>query len=199
MISQLKGTLIEKTPTEIVVDCGGVGYSALVSVRTSDELPKIGENVTIKTLLIPRDDALNLFGFLTEMERNTFKLLISISGIGPKMAIGILSSVAITDFQEYIASGNANAITKLPGIGKKTAQRLILELKDKINLLGGGSASVFAKEQNLIKQEALSALITLGYSRAVAEKSIKRAIDELGSSEITAEILIRNSLKFALK
>ncbi len=198
MISQLNGTLIEKTPTEIVVDCGGVGYSALVSVKTSDELPKIGEKVIIKTLLIPRDDALVLFGFLTETERNTFKLLISISGIGPKMAIGILSSIAIADFQEYIASGNANAITKLPGIGKKTAQRLILELKDKISLIGG-SSSIFAKEQNLVKQEALSALITLGYSRALAEKSIKRAIDEMGSSEFTAEILIRNSLKFALK
>ena len=199
MISQLHGILIEKTPTEIVVDCGGVGYSAIVSVRTSDELPKTGENVTIKTLLIPRDDALILYGFLTEMERNTFKLLISISGIGPKMAIGILSSVTIADFQEYIASGNANAIIKLPGIGKKTAQRLILELKDKIGLLGSASASVYAKEQNLVKQEALSALITLGYSRAVAEKSINRALDELTASEFTAEELIRNALKFALK
>ena len=199
MISQLNGTLIEKASTEIVIDCGGVGYSAIVSVTTSDELPNIGEKVTIKTLLIPRDDALNLFGFLTETERNTFKLLISISGIGPKMAIGILSSIAIADFQEYIVSGNANAITKLPGIGKKTAQRLILELKDKISLLGGGSATVFAKKQNLVKQEALSALATLGYSRALAEKSIKRAMDELGNSDFTAEILIRNSLKFALK
>ncbi len=199
MISQLDGILIEKTPTEIVVDCGGVGYSALVSVRTSDSLPQTGNKVIIKTLLIPREDSLTLFGFLTEMERNTFKLLISISGIGPKMAIGILSSVTIADFQEYIISGNANAITKFPGIGKKTAQRLILELKDKISLLGGGAASAFAKEQNLVKQEALSALITLGYSRAVAEKSITRALGELAAGEFTAEVLIRNSLKFALK
>jgi len=133
MISRLRGILVEKTATEAVVDCNGVGYSAFISLATYDRLPATGEEVELKTLLIPRDDALILYGFHNDIERDAFKMLISISGVGAKTAIAVLSSLSVEELQGYIVSGNSIALQKLQGIGKKTAERIILELKDKIS------------------------------------------------------------------
>jgi holliday junction DNA helicase RuvA len=198
MIAQLKGILIFKSSTEAVIDCGGVGYLANISVNTSQELPEINQEVLIYTLLLPREDAINLYGFWTKSEREAFKILTSISGIGPKSALGILSSLTVEELQGYIIQGNINALQKLPGIGKKTAERLILELKDKITKLGDFEVSSIGYEQNLIKQEALSALVILGYSRIIAEKAVKKALDESVTKDITAERLIKVALKYAI-
>ncbi len=198
MIAQLKGKLVFKSSTQTIIDCGGVGYLAFISVNTSEQLPDINNDVLLHTLLIPREDSLNLYGFIDKIEREAFKILISISGVGPKIALGILSSVSVADFQQYILQGNLNALTKLPGIGKKTAERLLLELKDKITRLGEFDTSSIGIEHNLLKQEALSALTTLGYSRAIADKSIRKAYDEIKSDSLTAEMLIKVSLKYAM-
>jgi holliday junction DNA helicase RuvA len=198
MIAQLNGTIISKTSTEVVVDCGGVGYLVFISVITSEHLPEISEKARIFTLLIPREDALQLFGFWSESEREAFKLLTSISGIGPKIALGILSSVSIKELQEYIFTGNIIALTKLPGIGKKTAERIILELRDRISKLGEIVEIGETGSQNLIKQEAMSALITLGYNRLIAEKSVRRVIEENSGRVISAEEIIRKALKYAM-
>lgn len=198
MIAQLNGKLIFKSSTQAVIDCGGVGYLTLISINTSEQLPEVNNDVMLNTLLIPREDSLTLYGFIDKVEREAFKILISISGVGPKIALGILSSVSVGDFQQYILQGNLHALTKLPGIGKKTAERLLLELKDKITRLGEFDTSSQGIEHNLLKQEALSALLTLGYSRAIADKSIRKAYDEIKSDNMTAEILIKVSLKYAM-
>lgn len=198
MIAQLKGMLVNKASTEAIIDCNGVGYSFFASLNTTEKLPEIGKEVNIYTLLIPREDSLNLYGFWTKGEREAFKILISISGIGPKVALGVLSSLTVEELQRYILQGNLPALQKLPGVGKKTAERLHLELKDKITKLGDVDTSSAGFEQNLIKQEAMSALVTLGYSRLIAEKAIRRAIDDTANKDISAEQLIKLSLKYAL-
>ncbi|MGA2296183.1 MAG: Holliday junction branch migration protein RuvA [FCB group bacterium] len=197
MIAQLNGKLLSKNSTEVVIDCGGVGYIANVSVNTSERLPEIGENVKIFTLLIPREDAMQLFGFWNEAEREAFKILISVSGVGPKIALGILSSVTVEDLQKYILSNNLNALQKLPGIGKKTAERLALELRDKVIKLGVYDTSGLEGVPNRIAQEALSALLTLGYSRLIADKAIRLALSEK-DGDLNAELLIKKSLKYAM-
>ena len=199
MIAQLKGTLLSKYATEAVIDCNGVGYSVLISLNTSQHLPEEGQDVLIFTLLIPREDALTLYGFWSQAEREAFKVLISISGIGPKSALGILSSLSVDELQLIIAQGNLIALQKLPGVGRKTAERLMLELKDKIGKLGEYDTSAIGYGKNMIKQEALSALLTLGYSRITAEKSIRKVLDEAGTNDISAEQLIKLSLKYAIQ
>lgn len=198
MIAQLRGILLLKSSTEIVVDCNGVGYSAFVSINTSDNLPGQGEEVQIYTLLIPKEDALQLYAFSTIAEREAFKQLISISGIGPKTSLGILSSVSVESLQEYILSGNLVALAKLPGIGKKTAERIVLELRDKILKLGEFVPQTTDTKQRLIKQEAVSALITLGYSQSIAEKAVRKVLSEDETKDISAEKLIKKALRYTI-
>ena len=198
MIALIKGKLVQKSSTEIIVDCSGVGYQINVSLNTSAKLPEIDETVKLFTILIPREDSLNLYGFYDINEKDAFKILISISGVGPKVALGILSSVSVDELQHYIILGNTNALQKLPGMGKKTAERLMLELKDKINKISVESTGNFSIEQSTLKQEVLSALLTLGYSRPVAEKAINSALSEQGQVKLTSEQLIKLSLKYAL-
>jgi len=198
MIGQLNGILLQKTSTEILIDCGGVGYLAFVSVNTSESLPAIGDNVKVITLLIPKEDSLNLYAFASEAERETFKLLISISGIGPKIALGILSSITVDDLQSIVISGNLHSLQKLPGVGKKTAERLLLELRDKITKIIPANVSDVQLKYSLIVQEALSALVTLGYSRLIADKAIKSALNDLSTDKLTAEQLIKSALKHAM-
>ncbi len=198
MIARLKGKLAQKGSTEVIIDCGGVGYLVFVSVNTSSQLPAEGEDVVLLTLLIPREDALQLFGFINDEEREAFKLLISISGIGPKIAMGVLSSLTVSDLQQYILSGNIVSLQKMPGIGKKTAERIHLELKDKISKLGISDKSMPGGITNLIRSEAVSALIALGYSSAIAEKAVRKVYEGENSEGLTAENLIRKSLKIAV-
>ena len=194
MIASLNGKIIRKSSTEIVIECGGVGYSAMISLNSSSNLPDVGSNGFIYTILIPREDSLQLFGFSDEQEREAFKMLITIAGIGPKTALGILSSVTPENLADYIMVNNISALKKLPGIGIKTAERISLELKDKIfNLLGTGKPG--EKLDNLIIKEALSALVTLGYNRLTAEKAIKKALSDFPEAAHSAELLIRKALQ----
>ncbi len=198
MIAHLNGKLISKSSTEAIIECGGVGYGVFISVNTSMALPEVGENAKIYTFLITKDESTNLFGFATESEREAFKLLISISGIGPKTAIAILSSLTVEDLQSFIITGNIIQLSKLPNIGKKTAERLVLELKDKIDKL------LISKERvdsslNLIKLEAVSALLTLGFNKSIAENAVNMALKDLKEDKFTAEDLIKISLKFVMR
>lgn len=197
MIERLSGRILQKKSTEIIIDCNGVGFSAFISVNSFEKLPDEGEEITLYTLLITRDDTFELFGFSEVFEREVFKLLISISGIGPKSAMSILSSMSVAELQEKILSGDSISLQKLPGIGKKTAERIILELKDRIHKVSIPSQFEVRKEQNLIIREAVSALVTLGYTPALAEKLINKSISDSPEISFSAEQLIKKALKLA--
>lgn len=198
MIAHLRGTLIHKASTELIIECAGVGYLVNVSITSSGDMPEIGQETSIHTLLIPREDSLNLFGFSTIAERELFKLLTSVTGIGPKTALGILSSINVEELRIAVLESNLKVLQKLPGIGKKTAERVVVELKDKVIKIHGVETIIANDASYLVKQEALSALLTLGYNKAEAEKAIKKASNEL-QFNCTAEELIRLSLKMIME
>jgi holliday junction DNA helicase RuvA len=198
MIAYLKGELYSKSSSELIINCSGVGYLVFTSMNTFEKLPEIRQIVELNTLLIPREDAMQLYGFIEKGELDMFKLLISINGVGPKSALGILSSISPEVFRDYIVTNNLRQLQKLPGIGKKTAERLILELKDKIEKLK--IDSTLGSTVNIYTEEALSALIALGYNRALAEKAVRLAENELKDKpSTTIEELIKIALKFAMK
>ena len=198
MISHLKGTLHYKSPTEIVIDIQGVGYSISIPFSTYEKLGEPGTVVTVLTYLHVREDALQLYGFATEAERDVFRLLISVSGIGPKIAQGILSGIQPKELQTLIAQGNVSALTSIPGVGRKTAERLIVELRDRISKLGSIAVSAgFPAAGADIRNEAMMALISLGYNRPAAEKAIRAALQELDNKDVTIQELLKQSLKSA--
>ena len=199
MIVGINGNLIGKSSSEAIIECNGIEYSVFISLNTSETLPEIGSKTRLLTILVPKEDSLSLYGFASDGERELFKLLTSIGGIGPKIAMGILSSVTVSDFQKVIISGNLVALTKLPGVGKKTAERILLELRDKILKLGVLVDSSLDGTSNMLKQEAMSALITLGYSRLVAEKAIIQVFSESGTEKLTAENIIKKALRYAIQ
>lgn len=196
MIAQLNGKIVSKTATEVIIDCGGVGYSVIVPVITSNAMPAQGETARLFTVLVHNEDSMTLYGFASTAEKEAFKLLTSVSGIGAKMSITILSSVSIGELQEHIIRGNIIALSKIPGIGKKTAERLSLELKDKILKISLDSGQI-PSGINLLHQEAISALVTLGYNKIIAEKAVNKAVNEVGDGADTEQI-IRLALKFAM-
>ncbi len=200
MIAQLRGTLISRVTTEIVIDCGGVGYAVLVSVNTSSRLPQAGEQLTILTLLITREDSMTLYGFHNEAERHAFKLLTNIGGIGPKTALAILSSVTVEELQSYVLANNLIALQKLPGIGKKTAERMIIELRDKVGKLEvDSSGQTPAMLQTLAQQEALAALVSLGYNKLIAERAIKKVVAEEKNGDLSVEYIIKKALRYTMQ
>jgi Holliday junction DNA helicase RuvA len=181
MIERISGVLVKKSSGEAVIDCSGVGYLAFISLNTSEALPDEGSAATLLTVLVHREDAMLLYGFSNESERSAFKMLTQISGIGPKIALSILSSLDLAELRHHVLTNNVVAIRKIPGIGAKSAERLVLELRDKITKI----------------EIADSALVTLGYNNATAEKAIRKALAENGN-DLSAEVLIRKALKFAL-
>jgi len=197
MISYLSGTLLEKSPTHAVIVCGGVGYAVMISLATYERLPEAGREGSLHTQLIVREDALTLYGFAQTEEREMFQLLTTVSGVGPKIAIGVLSSVGVDTLKENIARGNAAALTALPGIGKKTAERIALELRDKIASTGIGIAAASPGSTADVRAEALAAMLALGYGRAAAEKAIRSALKEGPSVEESVERLLKSALKHA--
>jgi Holliday junction DNA helicase RuvA len=198
MISRLSGKLLSKSATEAVIDCNGVGFLVYISLSTFDKLPELAENVVLQTLLISREDSLSLYGFNDESERDAFKQLISISGVGAKTAIAVLSSLTVAELQEYIITGNAVALQKMPGIGKKTAERIILELKDKISKLQIADKGEAGSISNVVKQEAVLALVALGFSNLSAEKAVKNILGK-EDKNISVESLIRLVLQNTAK
>jgi len=191
MIYHLKGQLIEKNPTHVVIDCNGVGYFVHISLHTFSLL-KNSEAIHLYTHLQVKEDSHSLYGFMEKSERELFRLLISVSGVGSSTARTMLSSLEPKQIMEAIASGDAAPIQKIKGIGTKTAQRVILDLKDKI-LKVFGVDEVFVSQSNTNREEALSALETLGFLRKPAEKVVDRIMKE--TTDPTVETIIKLSLK----
>lgn len=200
MIVRLKGPIIYKKGTEVAVDCGGVGYAVSAPLKVVEQLPPIGKSVELKTLLVHREDSMTLYGFLEDSEKAAFTELTSISGIGPKMALGILSAASVDELRSLILSENLIALKKLPGIGKKTAERLILELKDKFAALPGESVGVDSADSSVAAvKEAVAALVALGFNAATAGKAVSKAAKEAAPETPGAERLIKRALSLATK
>ncbi|MCH2033832.1 MAG: Holliday junction branch migration protein RuvA [Tenacibaculum sp.] len=191
MITQIIGRLVEKNPTYVVVDCNGLGYLLNISLNTYGSLPT-DENVKLYTHLSIREDAHTLYGFIDKVEREVFKLLISVSGVGPSIARTMLSSMTAEDVQQAIASENVKLIQSVKGIGAKTAQRVIIDLKEKI-LKTFDIDEVSVTESNTNKEEALSALEVLGFTRKQSDKVITNILKE--SPLASVEELIKKALK----
>ncbi|MGE9295487.1 MAG: Holliday junction branch migration protein RuvA [Puniceicoccales bacterium] len=199
MIAYLQGKLADATPVSAVIDINGVGYELTVPVTTAEKLPPVGGTVKVWTVPVYREDSQSLYGFATTDERDFFRLLVEkVSGIGPKIAVSILSKLSVPLLRQAIADGDVALLSKCPGIGKKTAERLVIELRDKVGLPAGGGATGIdlatgaSTEANNI-QDAISALVALGYKLADADKSVRKAIKALGDDAST-EALIRGAL-----
>ena len=190
MITQIIGRLVEKSPTQVVIDCHGIGYEVNISLNTYSQLGD-DENIKLFTHLQIREDSHTLFGFFTPMERSVFRLLLSVSGIGASIARTMLSSLEPQQIQRAIISEDLNTIKSIKGIGLKTAQRVLIELKDKmLNLYEGEEIQSFAN--NTIKEEALSALEVLGYTRKASGKVVDNIIQSAPESSV--EELIKAAL-----
>ena len=198
MYAYKKGELAEINTDHIVIEAGGIGYQVFISLQTFDYLPSVGENLKIYTYLYLREDAMILYGFLTKDDLELFKLLISVSGIGPKGGLAILSTLEADDLRFAILSGDAKAISKAPGVGGKTAQRVILELKDKLSLEDAFEAKTEHVQKNAaaaggsVKNDAVMALTALGYSSTESLKAVSAV-------EITEDMDVEEVLKAALK
>lgn len=191
MIAQIKGRLVEKTPTYVVIDCGGVGYEINISLNTFSALDN-EELCFLYTHFIVREDAQLLYGFKEKSERELFRLLISVSGVGASTAMMILSSLSPKETQQAILGGDVNTLKSVKGIGAKSAERIIIDLRDKIAKVEGAE-SISISSNNTIKEEALSALIMLGFAKNPAEKALTK-IMSLGE-DLSVEELIKRTLK----
>ena len=187
MIGRLHGKLIEKTPPQVLVDVGGVGYEVDVPMSTFCNLPAEGSEITLLTHFIVREDAQLLNGFATAAERQTFRALIRISGVGPRIALAVLSGMSTQDLADAVEQGNATLLTRVPGIGKKTADRLVLELKGK---LAGNAFAPAGGAASAAQADILSALMALGYSEREAQASVRA---------LPAEVTVSEGIRLALK
>ena len=194
MIGRLHGVIIEKEAPDLLLDVQGVGYELLVSLNTFFAVPNIGESTTLHTHFVVREDAQQLYGFAELGERTLFRHLIKVNGVGPKMALAILSGMSASEFALSVQNNDVATLVKLPGVGKKTAERLVIEMRDRLSDIDAGvsQGNMTTVAQPGIAEEAESALIALGYKPQDAAKMVSRA----ESSEITtAEQLIRAALK----
>jgi Holliday junction DNA helicase RuvA len=174
MIAHLRGTLLAKHPNQAIVETHGVGYDVTISVPTFSEMPAAGSEVALHIHTHVREDALSLFGFLRLAEKHLFEKLLTVSGIGPKLAITILSGMPVDEMVSAIRGGDVVRLTRIPGIGKKTAERMVLELRDKLPV-SVGAAEVSVTAASPVEEDVISALVNLGYQRAAAEKALLSA------------------------
>ena len=181
MIGRLKGTLVEKTPPTILIDVSGVGYEVDVPMSTFCNLPEAGAAVTLLTHFVVREDAMLLYGFGTAAEREAFRALIRISGVGPRIALAVLSGLTVDQLAAAVEKGEAGLLTRIPGIGKKTAERLILDLKGK--LTGAAFAARGGAPESAARADIVSALAALGYSEREALAAVKKLPADVGVSE----------------
>lgn len=196
MIAQLSGKLVHKFPDYSIIDVNGIGYQVYTPFSTFYELPDIGSYITLSTYTHVREDALQLFGFLTTDEKEIFQLLIGVSGIGPKLAINILSGITPEELKGALLNGNLVRLTAIPGIGKKTAERMVLELRDKVLKLHKEKPGVQAKPaltSDEVLEDAISALVNLGYKRPQAEGALEKVRKE--NTGIDIEGMIKGALK----
>lgn len=180
MIARLNGLLVEKTPPLIVLDCAGVGYEVEVPMSTFYNLPEVGTKTMVLTHMVVREDAQLLYGFGTQQEKDTFRQLLKVNGIGAKSALSILSGVSIDELVDAIGSQEVAVLTRIPGVGKKTAERLLLELKDKFEATGLGVSS---NEGKSVTQDVLNALLALGYNEREAVAAAKQLDKDISVSE----------------
>lgn len=196
MIVTIRGKLTEKQPLKIIVEIAGIGYGVETPMSTFYKLPDVGANVFLFTQVIIREDAHLLFGFSTERERALFQSLIKVSGIGPKVALSILSSLDPDIFMQIILDNNVSSLIRVPGVGKKTAERLIVEMRDKIQQLDllptSGVSTRQLVTQNSPMSDALSALVSLGYKHDIAKAAISKWIGENPSSEELIKFALQN-------
>ena len=190
MISHINGKLVEKTPTYVVIDCNGVGYKLNISLQTYSAIQT--ENCKLLTHLAVKEDSHTLYGFYTSEERNLFRQLISVSGVGPSTARMILSTYSAEEIVNYIITADVPSLQNVKGIGGKTAQRIIIDLKDKVGK-GKETSDLLFTQDNTIKEEALSALLALGFTKKVAYKKMEQVMKN-HEGEITVEDLVRRSL-----
>ena len=186
MIARICGTLVEKNPPQVVVVSHGVGYEIDVPMSTFYHLPRTGEEVELLTHLVVREDAHLLFGFLTAAERTAFRQLLKISGVGPKVALSVLSGLSVEDLSRAVASGDAARLTKVPGVGKKTAERLVLELRDRLPAVVGTARADAAPA----KGDVVNALLGLGYNEREAQAAVK---------QLPADLQLADAIRLALK
>ena len=194
MIALLRGILIEKHPNQAIVEAGGVGYDVAIPVSTFTRLPDAGTEVRLRIHTHVREDALSLYGFLTQDEKALFEKLIGVSGIGPTLAVKVLSGLAAVDLINAIRRGELERLVRIPGVGKKTAERMVLELRDKLPPASGEEPAAAAPETlSLVEQDVLSALLNLGCARPHAEAAVRKAKAAGASAEF--EPLFRRALE----
>jgi Holliday junction DNA helicase RuvA len=201
MITFLEGTLVEAFPTHVVLGVHGVGYHVLIPLSSYDRLPVTGAQVKILTHLSIREDAHVLYGFMSAPERDLFRLLVHhVSGIGPKTALDVLSGSSVTSFKAAVVANDAKSLSQVKGIGKKTAERIIVELKDKVGVAAAweaASAEHAPSPQEVHVNDAVLALISLGYKQIDAHKAVKQVIEKQGGGQ-TSDELVRQALKLLL-
>ena len=188
MIGRIQGVLVEKNPPQVVVTAGGVGYEIDVPMSTFYHLPRTGEEVSLLTHLVVREDAHLLFGFLTAGERSAFRQLLKISGVGPKVALSVLSGLSVEDLSVAVASQDAARLTRIPGIGKKTAERLVLELRDKLPVTA--TSAVVRSETAPASGDVVNALLGLGYNEREAQAAVR---------QLPADLQLTDAIRHALK
>lgn len=198
MISFLQGKLVESLPTQVVLEVAGVGYEALIPLSSFDKLPEPGQQVKLLTQLVVREDSHTLYGFMSAPERDLFRLLVNtVSGIGPKIALNILSGISVTAFRGAVANGDTKALSQISGVGRKTAERIVVELKDKVGAVGAWEAAsaqraLSPEDQRL--SDAVLALMALGFKQLEAHDAVRQAQAALGP-QATVEELVRACLK----
>lgn len=194
MIAHIRGKLIAKHPNQAIVEASGVGYDVAITIPTFSDLPGVGSEVALHVHTHVREDAIALFGFLRATEKQLFEKLISVSGIGPKLAITVLSGMAADAMVNAIRSNDIAQLTKIPGIGKKTAERMVLELRDKLETFAAAPA---AAPVSAVEEDVISALENLGYQRGIAEKAVSAAAN--GTRRANFDELFRKALAQARK
>jgi Holliday junction DNA helicase RuvA len=199
LIAYLEGKLIEKNPTHLILEVNGIGYSVNIPVSSYAGVGEVGQTVKILTYQYVREDELKLYGFASRHERGLFELLISVNGVGPRVALGILSSIPVDDFQRSVLAEDLDVLTHISGVGKKTAQRLILELKEKLGKLDLGVEKGMEIGERMgapVEEEAVLALVSLGYNKLDARKAVQKVRSESEES-LPVEELIKRALKYA--
>lgn len=194
MLDYIRGRVISKSPTRLILEVAGIGYLLHIPLSTFEKIPKHGE-VTILTQLFIREDQIKIFGFATGEERDLFQLLLSVNGIGSNMAITILSGSTVEDIKRAVINEDAKALEKIKGVGKKTAERIILELKETIKEITTSISTGMDVQQKALVSDAVMALISLGYGRSIAEKAVSDAAKKLQTIN-NIEVLVREALKY---
>lgn len=193
MIARLAGTLVAKQVQRLVIDVGGVGYDVTVPLSTVYTLGEPGARVTLRVHTHVREDAIQLFGFGTELEQSLFERLVGVSGIGPRVAISVLSGIEPPELVRAISQGDVARLTRIPGVGRKTAERLVVELRDRLPELAGVETTAEAEPRDEVRNDVLSALANLGYQRAAADKAVDKVLARDATREF--EVVLREALR----